>query len=185
MATKKAKAKELVTIIGPEVFGKKEIGKVAVAEPETLVGKKISISILELMNNANKFYVKFIFRITKVEGNTAYADFAGSEVMRDFVSRMILKRIRRIDTVQNLQTKDGRKVVVKGISTVSKKVKSSIEKIIRSRIKETLESEISQTNYDDFIISLTTDDMKFKVLQEIRKIYPVRNFEIRKTKVLS
>lgn len=184
MATKKAKAKEWYTIIGPELFEKRELGTVVVTEPEQLIGRKISMSILELINNFNKFYVKFIFKIVKIDGTNAYVEFNGSEVMRDYVSRMILKRIRRIDTVQNLETKDGKKVVVKGIATVSKKVKSSIEKIIRSKIKEMLQQEIAEMNFEDFIINLTTDDLKFKILHELRKIYPVRNFEIRKTQVI-
>lgn len=184
MAAKKAKSKEWFTIIAPELFERKELGTIAVTEPEQLIGRKISFSIIELINNFNKFYVKFIFKIVKVDGNKAYTDFNGSEVMRDYISRMILKRIRRIDTVQNLQTKDGKKVVVKGIATVSKKVKSSIEKTIRSQIKEALQREISEMTFDDFVINLTSDDLKFNILHQVRKIYPVRNFEIRKTQVI-
>jgi small subunit ribosomal protein S3Ae len=184
MATKKSKAKEWFTIVGPDLFENRELGTIVVTDPEQLVGRKISMSILELLNNFNKFYVKFIFRIVKVDGTKAYAEFNGSEVMRDYVSRMILKRIRRIDTVQNLETKDGKKIVVKGIATVSKKVKSSIEKTIRSLIKEMLQEEVAEMNFDDFIINLTTDDLKFRILNEVRKIYPVRNFEIRKTQVI-
>jgi small subunit ribosomal protein S3Ae len=184
MAAKKSKSKEWFTIIGPELFEKRELGTIPVTEPEQLIGRKISLSILELINNFDKFYVKFIFKIVKVDGTKAYAEFNGSEVMRDYISRMILKRIRRIDTVQILETKDGKKVIVKGIATVSKKGKSSIEKTIRSTIKEMLQKEVLEMNFEDFVINLTTDDLKFKILHEVRKIYPVRNFEIRKTQVV-
>ena len=183
MVTKKSKAKEWYSIIAPKVFDNREIGRAIVTEPEQLIGRKITVGLLELMNNFNKFYVKFIFRVTKVNGTNAYAEFAGSEVLRDYISRMVLKRVRRIDTVQNLETKDGKKVVVKGIAIISKKVKSTIEKTIRSRIKEYLAKEVSEITFDDFIMELTTDEIKGKVLHEVRKIYPVRNFEIRKTYV--
>ena len=104
--------------------------------------------------------------------------------MRDYISRMVLKRVRRIDTVQDLQTKDGRKVRVKGIAIISKKVKSTMEKIIRSQISETMKMEVSESDFDDFVMMLTTDELKSKILREARKIYPVRNFEIRKSEVL-
>jgi len=184
MATKKSKAKEWYSIIAPKVFDNRELGKAMVTEPEQLVGRKISVGLLELMNNFNKFYVKFVFRVIKVEGTTAHAEFAGSEVLRDYVSRMVLKRIRRIDTVQNLETKDGRKIRVKGIAIISKKVKSTIEKIIRSQIKDSLAKTVSEITFDDFIMMLTTDEIKNEVLHEARRIYPVRNFEIRKTEVV-
>lgn len=184
MAAKKSKAKEWISILSPNFFDNKEIAKAVVTEPEQIVGRKINISLLELMNNFNKFYVKFIFKVTQVNGTTAQSEFAGSEVLRDYISRMILKRVRRIDTVQLLQTKDGRKIVVKGIAVVSKKVKSSIEKTIRSQIKNTLKEELENTDLDDFIMMLTNDELKSKILHEARRIYPVRNFEIRKTEVL-
>jgi len=184
MATKKSKAKEWYPILAPKLFENKEIGRAMVTEPEQLIGRKVNVSLLELMNNFNKFYLKFTFKITKVNGTNAYADFVGSEVMRDYISRMVLKRVRRIDTVQNLETKDGRKVKVKSIAIISKKVKSSMEKIIRSQINEGLKREISDVNFDDFVIMLTTDELKGIILREARRIYPVRNFEIRKIEVL-
>lgn len=185
MATKKSRAKEWYAIVAPKLFDSRELGMAMVTEPEQLVGRKINISLLELMNNFNKFYMKFVFKIVKVEGTSAYAEFIGSEVLRDYISRMVLKRVRRVDTVQILETSDKRKITVKGLGIVSKKVKSSIEKIIRSHIKETLKKEIAAKSFDDFIISLTTDELKNYVLHEARKIYPIRNFEIRMTKVLS
>ena len=38
---------------------------------------------------------------------------------------------------------------------------------------------------DDFIKGLMSDEIKNKVLKEARRIYPVRNFEIRKTEIIS
>lgn len=184
MVTKKSKAKEWYSIIGPKLFGSKELGRAMVTDPEHLVGRKINVSLLELMNNFNKFYVKFTFKVTKVDGTNAYAEFSGSEVLRDYISRMVLKRIRRIDTVQDLETKDKRKIRVKGLAIISKKVKSTIEKIIRSQIKENLKDAVAQADFDDFVMLLTTDELKMKILHEARKIYPVRNFEIRKTEVV-
>jgi small subunit ribosomal protein S3Ae len=184
MATKKSKAKEWFSIIAPKLFDNRELGRAMVTEPDQLIGRKVSMSLLELMNNYNKFYMKFIFRVDKVDGNNAYTNFVGSEVLRDYISRMVLKRIRRVDTVQIIETKDKQKVIVKGLAIVSKKVKSSIEKIIRNQVKDSLQKEISEKNFDDFIISLTTDELKNFVLHEARKIYPVRNFEIRKTQVI-
>lgn len=184
MVTKKSKAKEWYSIIAPNLFNNKELGKAMVTEPEQLMGRRINVSLLELMNNYNKFYVKFIFKVTKIDGTNANVEFAGSEVMRDYISRMVLKRIRRIDTVQDLVTKDGRKIRVKGIAIISKKVKSTIEKTIRNQISEMLKKEVTETNFDDFVMMLTTDELKNIVLHEARKIYPVRNFEIRKTEVV-
>lgn len=185
-ATKKpkAKVKEWYSITSPELFGEAEIGKTMASDPEKLVGRRIKVSLLELTNNYNKFYVKFIFKIKRVEGKNAYADFDGSEVMQDYISRMILRHVRRVDTVQDLQTKDGVRIRIKGLAIISRRIKSSIMSRIRNQIREMMRDEVEGSNFTDLVDKIITDEIKGKVLRSARQTYPVRNFEIRKTKLL-
>ena len=180
LVKKKAKTKEWYTIISPKMFGEKEIGKTFAGEPETLVGRKIYLSALDLTNNINKYYLKFSFKISKVDGNKTFTEFYGSECLQDYISRMVVRRVRRIDTVQDLTTKDGIKLRVKGIAVISRRAKSSIEVSISNRIKEVLKQEVEKTERDKLVEEILSDELRMKVLTETRKIYPVRNFEIRK-----
>lgn len=183
LVKKKAKAKEWYAIISPKLFGEKEIGKTFASEPKLLIGRKVYLSVLELADNINKYYMKVSFKITRVEGNKAFTEFYGSECMQDYISRMVVRRVRRIDTVQNLMTKDNVLVRVKGIAVISRRAKSSIEVKMSNRIKEKLKQEVENSTIDDFINKLLSDEIKNKVLSEARKIYPVRNFDIRKVEV--
>ena len=128
--------------------------------------------------------MKFFFRIKKVEKDKAFAEFDGSECMRDYISRMVLRRARRIDVVQDLVTKDGKKITVKGL-IISRRIKSNIEKTIRARMKEVIKAEVENSTLDEFIEKILTDELKSRILKEGRKIYPIRNFEVRKTKVIT
>jgi small subunit ribosomal protein S3Ae len=180
MATKKTKAKEWFTIIAPKIFDEKEIGRTLVDDPEKLIGRRVILNMIELMNDFSKYYVKLSFRVNRVEGKKAYTEFDSSECLRDYISRMIIGRIRRIDTIQDITMKDGIKIRVKGLAIVPRRVKSSIQVKIRSRIKDFIKEEVENTTLDDFVSKLMTDDMKHIILTEIRKLYPVRNFEIRR-----
>lgn len=184
MAVKKARNKEWFTIIAPEIFDNKEIGKTMISNPELLPGRRVIMSPVELTENFDKYYMKFIFRVNRIEGNKAFTEFDGSECMRDYVSRMVLRRVSRIDTIQDLTTSDGKKIRVKGLAIISRRAKNSIQIVIRSRIKEILKNEIEKMTLDDLIEDILSDDIKSSVLKEIRSIYPVRNFEIRKTEVI-
>jgi len=184
LVKKKTKVKDWFTIVAPKMFGEKEIGRTMVADPEALVGREITLSLMELANNFAKYYMKFSFKVKKIEGSKAFSDFDGSECLRDYISRMILRRVRRIDTVQDLQTKDGVKIRVKGLAIAPRKIKSSVEKIVRKRLKEMIKEEVESSSLDDFVQKIINDDIKNKILKEARKIYPVRNFEIRKTEIL-
>jgi len=182
---KKAKTKEDYVIISPKVFGEKEIGLTMASDPKLLIGREIILSALELTENVNKYYLKILFKINKVEGNKAFTEFHGAECLQDYISRMVVRRVRRIDTIQDVFTKDGIELRVKCICVVSRKAKGSIEKAIRKKIEEIIKQEVEAKNLDDFVRGLISDEIKTKIIEETKKIYPIKNFEIRKVEVLS
>jgi len=179
----KGKKKDWFLIIA-QPFGK-EVGKTLAEEADQLIGRRISVPLVELINDFNKYYMKFYFRIKKIEGNNAIAEFDGSECLRDYISRMIVRRVRRIDVIQDLKTKDGRKIRVKSLVVVSKRVKSTMEKTIRKKVETLMEEEVKNSTLEEFIQKIISDEIKNKAIKGVSKIYPVRHFEIRKTEVLS
>lgn len=183
MVTKKTKAKEWFTIIAPKIFDEREIGRTMTSDPKSMVGRKLILSMMELTNNFDKFYMKITFRITKIEGNKAYTIFDGSECLRDYISRMVLRRSRRIDTIQDLKTKDGFNMRVKCLAIISRRIKSNIQLKIRNQIKEKIKKEVESLTLEEFVNKIISDEIKKKILREERRIYPVRNFEIRKTEM--
>lgn len=184
MAVRKAKGKEWFTIVAPKIFEEKEMGKTLASEPENLLNKTLSLSAIDLINDLSKYYLKFKFRITKLDGNRAITEFDGSECMQDYISRMVLRRVRRIDVVQDLKTKDGTKIRVKVLTTISKKATSSVEKTVREFISKLVRVEVENSTLHEFLKRMISNELKTKVLKEARKIYPVRNFEIRKTEII-
>ena len=183
MGAKKSKSKEWYTIMSPKIFGRKAIGKTMVSDPDLLVGRKINVSAVEVTNNFSKYYMKFNFKVASVDGDKVSTNFGGSECMRDYVSRMVVRHVRRIDTVQDLKTKDGVKVRVKGLAVVSRRAKSNTLKQIRRRINELVAEAVQVSKMEDIVAGVLNDKLKGHVLREIRTIYPVRNFEIRKTEI--
>jgi len=183
LVKKKTKTKEWYAIISPKVFGENEIGRTFASEPEQILGRKIYLSALELTDNIDKYYMKVAFKIKKIEGNKAFTEFYGSECMQDYISRMVIRRVRRIDTVQDIKMKDGLKVRVKGIAVISRRAKSSIQVKISNKIKEKVKEEVETMTIDSLVEKILSDELKMRVLSEARRIYPVRNFEIRKAEV--
>lgn len=185
LVTKKTKSKEWFTIIAPKIFDEREIGRTLTSDPATLINRRFSLSLIELTDNINKFYMKFTFRIYKIDGNKAYTNFDGSECLRDYISRMIIRRIRRIDTVQDLITKDGIGIRVKSLTVIPRRIKNNIQLKIRNKIKEKLKEEIESLTLGEFVDKIISDEIKMRVLREERRIYPIRNFEVRRTEILS
>jgi len=181
---KKSKGKQWYTILAPKMFGRAEIGRTLADNPEEVVGRKISVSLMSLLNDFRKYYIKFKFRVVSIDNGNALTEFDGSECMRDYLSRMIRRRSRRVDTIQDLVTKDGVKIRVKGLAIIRRQVKTSVKDTIRDSISEILKNEVERTTLEDFIKRIISDDIKHRILRESSRIYPVRHFEIRKTEVL-
>lgn len=184
MAVKKTKVKEWFTIVAPKFMDEREIGRTMAIEAEALVGRRIEVSAIEFTDDFSKYYMKFIFRIVKVENDKAFTEFDGSSCLRDYISRMVLRRVRRIDTVQDLVTKDSVKVRVKGLGIIGRRVKSSIQKVVGERMRKMIKATVEESTLENFIGKLLSDEIKNRMLQELRTTYPMRNFEIRKIEVL-
>ena len=161
-----------------------EIGKTISNTPEGLVGKTVNVSAVELTNDINKYYVKLRFKIDSVNGDKAFTKFYGSECLHDYVSRMVLHRIRRIDSIQDLTTSDKVNIRVKGLTIVSKRVKSSIAVKIREFVSALMKKEIENSTLEEFLQKMLSNEIKSKIIREGRTIYPIRNFEVRKTEII-
>jgi small subunit ribosomal protein S3Ae len=184
LVTKKIKGKEWFTVFAPKQFGEIEIGKILSSNPDSLIGRRITVSAINLTDDFSKYYFKFTFRVSKVSENKAFTEFDGSECLRDYISRMVLRRVRRVDKVQDLVTKDNVKIRVKSLAIIYRRVKSSIQKNVREHVASMMKEMVENSTLEGFIKNMLSDEIKNKILQELRKIYPVRNFEIRKTEVL-
>lgn len=180
----KLKGKQWFTILAPKYFGEMEIGKTISSMPEAIIGKNISVSAVELTNDINKYYMKLKFKLTSVDGDKVFSQFHGSECLQDYISRMVLHRIRRIDSIQDLATKDNVKLRVKGLTIVSKKMKSSVVGTIRQFVSDLVKKYVEESTLEEFLYEMLSNEIKNKVLKEGRRIYPIRNFEIRKVEVI-
>lgn len=180
---KKIKGKDWFTIIAPKIFNEKVLGETPADDTKKLIARTIEVPYITLTNDMGKFYIKVKFRITKIEGSKAYTEISGVECLRDYIARMIRHGINRIDTVQKLKTQDGRNVVVKCLTITNKRVTKGVEKKISSFVKEVIEKIITESKLDDFLTKIFNDSLKNKILRDGSKIYPLRNFDIRKLEI--
>lgn len=182
---KRLKGKEWFTLVAPKLFDEKVIGETLSGDPDMLLGRRVEVSSMNLINDMSKYYIKIYFKIHKIKEDRAYVQFDSFECLRDYISRFIRHRIDRIDTIQDLKTKDNKKIRVKAISIANRRVKRSIEKEIRTFVRDAIKKEVEKNDLDGFLEIILNDSLKNYVLNEGSKIYPLRAFEIRKMEVLS
>ena len=182
---KKLKGKEWYTLIAPKVFGEKEIGETPASDEKLLIGRRVETNLMNLTDDLSKYYIKFYFRVKSVKEGKAFTEFDGLECLRDYISRFIRYRVRRIDTIQDLKTKDGKKLRVKTITITSKKIKRNVERDLKKFVENVMKKEVESNDLDEFIKRIVDNRIKNYILNQGSKIYPIRVFEIRKVETLS
>lgn len=175
---------EVIDIVAPSYMNSKVMASTLVAHPNNLIGKKVILPATDYDKDSDKYYLKLQFKIKKLDSNKAITLFDGSECLRDYISRMVVRRVRRVDIVQDIKTKDGSLIRIKSIAVLPGRANKSIEKKVRKRIYEILEEKVKSESLDNFVRFLLNDNLKNFIIKEIKKIYPAKFFEIRKTEIL-
>jgi ribosomal protein S3AE len=182
---KKLRGKEWYVMVAPKLFKEKEIGETPVGDAKSLIGRKVDVYLINLIDDLSKYYIKFYFKVNEIKENKAYTEFAGFECLKDYISRMIRYGITRIDIVQDLTTSDKVKLRVKTIIITSKKMKRNVEIELKKFIEEKMKKNVETNTLNEFIEKSVSDNIKNSVIDEGSKIYPIRFFEIRKVEILS
>ncbi|NMA11117.1 MAG: 30S ribosomal protein S3ae, partial [Methanomicrobiales archaeon] len=76
------KAKKWYRVYVPDAFGKAEIGDAISADPENMVGRIMTATLGEVVQDYSKSHIKMRFKINNVAGDAAYTEFVGHEVTR-------------------------------------------------------------------------------------------------------
>jgi small subunit ribosomal protein S3Ae len=179
---KSKKVKVWLKLITPEFLGKKEVGEIPTNEAEATKGRRIILSAIDVLGDFNKYYLKFIFKVGEVDNQNAYLFFDGLECTRDYIARMVRRRVDRTDFIVDKATKDNIKLRIKTI-TVTRRVPRSIRTKIRKTIDEILEKEVPNLTMEEFVLKVISENLKNFIINTINKIYPVRHFEFRKIEV--
>jgi small subunit ribosomal protein S3Ae len=179
----KLKGKEWYQIVAPKFFGDFIVGETLTLDPNLLKGRVIETSITDITGDPNKYYLKFYFKIDEIKEGKALTKFVGHDCTRDFVSRVVRTRTSRIDTNDTIDLLDN-KIIVKTISISNRSVSRSIESEIRKHVSENVKKELTKMKTEEFIKGMIEGSIQSRIRKSLSKVYPLRQFEFRKTEVL-
>ncbi len=175
--------KQWYEIVAPKMFGEKVVGETLAIDSKNLVGRKLQVNLMELERNHGRFFVKLNLLVESVEGSKAFTRLVGHEVMGERIYRMIQRRVRRVDTIQDVVTKDQKKVRVKTIFVLMRRVNTSTKDASRAKMRELVEAACAEMELEDLMKSVVAGKLQDKLRKECSKVYPIGDLEIRKTEI--
>ena len=176
--------KQWYEIISPKAFGEKVLGETLSSDPKNLIDRRMAVSLLELSRDYSRFYMKLIFQVDDVQGNKAHTKLVGHDIMRERIYRMVQRRVRRVDVIQDVRTKDDLKVRLKTVFVLIRRVGTSIKSATRQKAKEIIEAEVKEKTFEDIVRSIISGDLQQLVKKECSKISTIGNIEIRKSEII-
>ena len=177
------KAKSWYKMYTPDNIGKVYIGDTVANEPEKLIGRVVVTQLSEIANDYAKQHVRMKFSVTSVAGDSAYTDFIGHEVTRDYIRSLIKRRTSRIDANVAFTTQDGRKTrLTVTCFTLSRANDSQQHELRRLLIDETLKLGAA-SDLNLLVNGIISGDISKEFFKKAKEIFPTRRVEIIKSKV--
>jgi small subunit ribosomal protein S3Ae len=180
----KAQPKIWITILAPKYFGFAELGKTMTSSPEKVIRRTLWTTLYSITNDFSHQHIKLRFQIVKVESDKAYTIFKGHELARDYVRSLIRRGSSRIDSIFDVETKDGYRLRVFMLAVTVKRAKTSQKSAIRAIMRQVVEEKASQLNFEDFVQELVLGKISSDAYNKAKKIYSLRKVEAMKSKLL-
>ena len=177
------KAKSWYKVYSPEVLGKTYIGDTIANDAENVVGRIMQTTLGEIINDYARQNVKMKFTITEVAGDSAYTEFLGHELSRDYMRSMIKRRTSRIDCHVPVMTKDGKKLDLTVTCFTLTRANLSQVHAIRNLISTMVGKIGTESEMNGIISGIVSGEISREVFKAVKPLFPVRRVEVIKSKV--
>jgi small subunit ribosomal protein S3Ae len=177
------KAKSWFKVHTPDTLGKVYIGDTIANDSESAVGRVMTATLGEIVNDYAKQHVKMSFKIATVTGDAAYTEFVGHEVTRDYLRSLVKRRSSRIDTIVPVTTRDGKKVRLTICTYTFARANLSQEHAIRNAIMAAVAAQAQAWDLTALLNGIVSGEISRDLFKAVKTIYPTRRVEIIKSRV--
>ena len=177
------KAKSWFKVHVPDNLGKAYIGDTIANDAESVVGRIMTATIGEITNDYAKQHMKMSFKIANVTGDSAYTEFVGHEVTRDYLRSLVKRRSSRIDCIVPVTTKDNKKVRLTICCYTFARANISQEHAIRNAIMQAVAVQAQAWDLNTLLNGIVSGEISRDLFKAVKTIYPTRRVEIIKSRV--
>ncbi len=181
----KWKTKSWYRIVAPTMFENAVVGETPATEPEDLLGRVTEVSLQDLVGDFSKVHIKVKLKVNGVRGGECVTRFIGHDMTTDYIRRQTRRRRSKIDSVFDVRTKEGYMIRLKTLSVADKRINSSIKRSLRNKQEEIIEETARRSTLSQMAQKVLFGGLAKKIRKGCKKIYPLKNVEIKKSEVLS
>ena len=155
------------------------LGETLVYEPNSMLGKTLSHSLMNLTNDTKRQNVNIHFKVVEVESGKAKTKIIGYEIIPSSVKRFVRRNSEKMDISFTCDTADNVFLSVKPLVITKADVKGSVAAKLRNSIAIFLAKTIKKMTYDEFLNDLISHKLQAVMRENLNRIYPLKVCEIR------
>ncbi|TFG24736.1 MAG: hypothetical protein EU529_03330 [Promethearchaeota archaeon] len=180
------KDKDWYEIITPKLFKFKPIGEILGLD-NTVLGRTVEALLFDFTDDFNDINLKLRFKVINVNPETKKCEtiFIGHQYTNDFVRSLVGRGATKIQTIQNLTTKDGFVFRVTTICSTIKRARSSQIVLIRKISRDILKEFAKSLNHEKFIIGMIYGEFQNQIARVSKTIYPLSSSKLIKSVLIS
>lgn len=180
----KWREKNWYQILAPDYFDNKEIGMTPASSPDLLIGRTVYPTLYDITGNFDQIHVKLKFKILDATGQQATTVFHGHEWSSDYLRGLVKRGTSRIDWIGPILTKDDYLMRISVIVFTITRAKTSQEHAVRKVVENVIRAHAKKHTFNELVQKVVLGELASEVHDEVKKILPIRQAEIRKSKVL-
>ena len=175
----KLKKKQWYSILAPKQFDNVVIGETLVYEPQQMLGKTLSHSLMNLSNDPKRQNINIHFKVVEIDGNQGKTAIVGYEIVHATVKRFVRRSSEKMDLSFNCETADNVFLRVKPLLVTKGSIKGSVAAKVRQNIAVFLVRTIKKMTYDEVVNDMISHKLQASMRAALSKIYPLKVCEIR------
>ena len=182
--TKKGK-KQWVEIVGSSDFKNQYLGESYVSDINQLLGKTVIVNVSRLLEDMKKQQATVTFKVNEIKGDQALAAPVTYEMLSAHTRRLVRTNKDKIEDSFVIESKDKIKLRIKPITLTRNKTKNSVLTKIRMKTREYFINFAAKSDFKTILVEVMRGDVQKSLRNDMKKIYPLSIFEIRKIEVLN
>ena len=179
----KIKKKKWYSIIAPKIFRNVVLGETLITESKLALNKPITQNLMRLTNDIKKQNININLIVNKVEGDKVYTTLIGYNMIPASIRRLTRRGSIKMELSFVCKTLDNKKVRIKPLIFTRSITKGSITNKINTTTVESLTRAINKMTFDNLVSDLINHRLQSSFKDRLRKIYPLRTFEIKSMEI--
>jgi len=172
------KKKKWFDVLAPQEFGGKVIATTIAAEESNLIGRKLILNLMYLLNDYKKHNAKVTFKINNVANGRAQTELLRYELLLSNLKRLVRKAKDKINDSFVVETKDKVKVRMKPYFITKNRAQRRILSAIKKRAREFMAETVAKDDFSNIMLDVFSSKLQRELKDVLNKVYPLAICEL-------